>query len=167
VTLTVVGNEFDSLIREDLIRKRYFAAHYAYGTPLVKAMRLAGFEKPNKPAAVKLVNDDFVREEMQRHFTDLQNSLMQTREAIIAQLDDAIELAHNLENPPAVIAGIVAKAKILGLMTADGNSKNLPSKITVEWGDESHETIYEKSNPLIYDAITTTIGDNSEKEQAK
>jgi hypothetical protein len=38
---------------------------------------------------------------------------------------------------------------------------NMPKKITVEWGNESQETIYEKSNPLIYGALETTVVSNS------
>lgn len=149
-------NSLDQLEHEDRLRKRVFAANYALGTPLIKSMRAAGFEKPLKQTAFKLLEDAFVREEIERNFKILQSSLLQGRELVIAQLDDAIEKAHNLDEMPSVIAGIVAKAKILGLLSQD-QSKNMPNKIHVEWGGENQETIYEKSNPLIHGAITQAL----------
>lgn len=152
-------NSADIMEYEDKLRKRIFAANYALGTPLIKSMRVAGFERPSKQGAIQLLQDDFVKEEIEKAFVVLRSSLLQSRELIIAQLDDAIEMAHNLQEMPSVIAGIVAKAKVLGLMDKD-NSKNMPNKITVEWGGENHETIYEKSNPLLYGAIKETVSND-------
>lgn len=152
----VEQNDADRFEIEDRIKKRTFATHYAYGTPLVKAMRLAGFDMPSKARAVHILRDTYVQEEMEKCFAELRKSLTVSREAVVAQLDDAIELAHNLEQPAAVIAGVVAKAKVLGLMDKAAQG-NMPSKITVEWGEESSETIYEKSNPILFDAVTTVV----------
>jgi hypothetical protein len=45
----------------------------------------------------------------------LAEKLMVTRETLAAEFDQAIELAHQLGQPSAAIAGIQAKAKLFGL----------------------------------------------------
>jgi len=156
--LRIVEND-DEIARmeaEDRARKKHFAAHVAYGTPLVRAMRLCKFDLPSKSKAVDLLADSFVREQMELRFEELRQSLRNSREAVVAQLDEAIEMATNLENPAAVVAGVVAKAKVLGLLNTPAGG-NMPAKITVEWGDEQHETIYEKTNPLLHEAVNMTL----------
>lgn len=153
--LRVVG-EPDAMELEDKVRKRLFAAHLVYGTPLVRAMRLAGFESPDRPKAGLLSIDPFVREEIDRLMSSQGINPLHSREAIAAQLDVMIEQAYSLEEPGAAISGIVAKAKILGLLS-DADRTKLPSKVTIEWGDESKETIYEKSNPLLLEAAATVV----------
>lgn len=142
---------------EDNVRKRHFAAYVSYGTPVVKAMRLSGFVNPSKPTAARLLQDGYVKEQIDLHMAELRQSLLSSREAVVAQLDEAIELAHNLEEPGAMVAGLVAKARIIGLLGEGSDRKGLPSKITVEWGGESTETIYEKTNPLLYDAVANSV----------
>jgi len=142
---------------EDLVRKRHFAAYVSYGTPVVKSMRLAGFINPSKPTAARLLQDSYVKDEIDRNLGELRQSLLSSREAVVAQLDEAIELAHNLEEPGAMVAGLVAKARIIGLLGEGSDRKGLPSKITVEWGAESTETIYEKSNPLLLEAAVSAV----------
>lgn len=156
--LKLVGeNECDRMEAEDRVRKAHFAAHVAYGTPLVKAMRLSSFDRPSRPAAAKLMSDPFVQSEVSRHQALLQEDLRSTRVALAAQFDEAAELAHNLENPAAVVAALVAKAKVLGLL-ADRPDARAPSRITVEWGEESRETVYERSNPLLHGALVDAAG---------
>ncbi len=158
MTLRLVEqSEIDKLEAADRVRMRVFATHIAYGTPLVKAMRLAGFEAPSKARAADLLRRQAVQEEMTRCFEELRTSMRNSREAVVAQLDDAIEMAHNLEQPAAVVAGIVAKAKVLGLMDRPAGGVNMPAKVTIEWGEESKETIYEKSNPLLHEAVGMVI----------
>lgn len=162
----VEQTEIDKAEAADRIRQRIFATHIAYGTPLVSAMRKAGYEMPSKNRAVALLRKEAVQEEMTRCFEELRNSMRNSREGVIAQLDDAIEMAHNLEQPAAVVAGIVAKAKVLGLMDKPAGGANMPSKVTIEWGEESKETIYEKSNPLLHEAISMTIDGQAEEVPA-
>lgn len=152
----VKGGGADALEALDRVKKRHFAAHVAYGTPMVKACRLAGFDHPSKPLAARLLAEHFVREEVERCLSELRASLLHSREAVVAQLDDAIEMASNLEEPGAMVAGLVAKARILGLMQ-DSAGRALPTKVTVEWGAESTETIYEKTNPLLVDAVGEAV----------
>lgn len=149
-------NDVSSLEAEDRIRKRHFAAHVSYGTPVVKAMRLSGFASPSKPGAARLLADEYVRSEVERCMEELRRSLLHSREAVVAQLDEAIELAHNLEEPAAMVAGLVAKARVLGLMDQQAG-RGLPTKVTVEWGGESAETIYERTNPLLVDAVAGAV----------
>ncbi len=143
---------------EEVARMRIFAATFSMGVPIVRALRQAGFERPNKALGLKLLQDPFVQAELERNLETLRNSLFQQREVVIAQLDEDRAYAYDTENAGAAVAATVAKAKILGLMDRPGE-KNMPSKITVEWGNESQETIYEKSNPLVFDAIATTVGE--------
>lgn len=172
--LRVIENdEVARMEAEDRARKKHFAAHVAYGTPLVRAMRLSKFDLPSKAKAADLLSDPFVREQMELRFEELRQSLRNSREAVVAQLDEAIELATNLENPAAVVAGVVAKAKVLGLLNTPAGG-NMPAKITVEWGDEQHETIYEKTNPLLHEAMNMSLEtmpgevvENSNKIQPK
>jgi hypothetical protein len=132
---------------------RSFAAAFAFGVPLVKAMRQAGFISPNKATAARLLANEYVKLELEKNFEILRSQLLQSREQVIAQLDEDREFAVMKENPAAAVAATVAKAKMLGFMNATADNKNMPSKIMIEWGEESTETVYEKSNPLIYDAI--------------
>lgn len=153
-----VHTVISDLEAEDLVRKRSFAAHVSYGTPVVKALRLSGFGNPSKPMAARLLQDSYVKEQIEFNLAELRQSLLSSREAVVAQLDEAIELAHNLEEPSAMVAGLVAKARVLGLLGEGNNTgRGLPTKVTVEWGAESTETIYEKTNPLLFDAVTGSV----------
>jgi hypothetical protein len=151
-------NDADRLQAEDEARMRTFAAAFAFGVPLIKALRQAGFQNPNKAMAARLLSSEYVKGEMEKNLEILRDRLLQSKEQVIAQLDEDREFAVMKENPAAAVAATVAKAKILGFMsTAAENSKNMPSKVVIEWGDESQETIYEKSNPLLFDAVAQTI----------
>ena len=150
--------EVDRMQAEDTARMRIFAATFSMGVPIVRALRQAGYDRPNKALGLKLLQDPFVQAELERNLDTLRNQLFHQREMVISQLDEDRAYAYDTENAGAAVAATVAKAKILGLMDKPGD-KNMPSKITVEWGNESQETIYEKSNPLIYDAIATTVKD--------
>ena len=134
-----------------------FAANYAFGVPLVRSMKLAGYENPTKDQAFRLLGYAFVKEQLELNFALLRQALMQSREQIIAQLDEDRAFAYEESNPAAAIAATVGKAKILGLMDAT-NKANMPSKIEISWGEESKETVYEKSNPLLFDALAATVG---------
>lgn len=153
-------NDVERMEAEDTARMRIFAATFSMGVPIVRALRQAGYDKPNKALGLKLLQDPYVQAELERNLETLRNSLFQQREVVIAQLDEDRAYAYDTENAGAAVAATVAKAKILGLMDRPGE-KNMPAKIEIQWGDESHETIYEKSNPLIYDAITTTVGEKN------
>jgi hypothetical protein len=150
-------NDVERLEAEERVKMRSFAANYAFGVPLIRALRLAGFERPNKLMASKLFESTYVLEEIERNLSILRGQLLQTRERVIAQLDEDREFAVNQENPAAAVAATVAKAKILGFMDKQ-TDKNMPSKISIEWGEGSTETIYEKSNPLLFDALEQTLG---------
>lgn len=149
-------NDVERMEAEDAARMRIFAATYSMGVPIVRALRQAGYDKPNKALGLKLLADPYVQAELERNLETLRNSLFQQREVVIAQLDEDRAYAYDTENASAAVAATVAKAKILGLMDRP-SEKNMPSKITVEWGTESQETIYEKTNPLIFDAIATSV----------
>lgn len=139
---------------------RIFAASFSMGVPIVRALRQAGYDKPNKALGLKLLQDPYVQAELERNLETLRNSLFQQKEIIISQLDEDRAYAYDTENAAAAVAATVAKAKILGLMDKPGDN-NMPKKITVEWGNESQETIYEKSNPLLYGALETSVGKDS------
>lgn len=150
-------NDVERMELEDRARMRIFAANFALGMTMVRALRAAGFDRPTRELGMKLLADSYVQAEMERNFETLRNSLLQQRELVISQLDEDRALAYDQENPAAAVAATVAKAKVLGLMDRPAD-KNMPSKITVEWGEESKETLYEKSNPLLYGALEQTIG---------
>jgi hypothetical protein len=149
--------DLDRMEIEDFHRKKSFAQLYALGVPLMKAVRSAGFDNPKREMIAKLLADSFVLDEIEKALAALRNQLLQQKELIIAQLDSDRELAYNQENPAAAVAATIGKAKVLGLLDRPGE-KNMPSKIVVEWGEESTETIYEKSNPLLYEAVAETVG---------
>lgn len=150
-------NDVERMEAEDLARMRTFAALFCMGIPIVRALRQAGYDRPNKAIGLKLLNDPFVQAEMERNLETLRNQLFQQKEIILAQLDEDRAYAYDTENAGAAVAATVAKARILGLLERPGEA-NMPKKITVEWGEESKETIYEKSNPLLYDAIESAVG---------
>lgn len=150
-------NDVERMEAEDTARMRIFAASYVMGVPITRALRQAGFDRPNKALGLKLLQDPFVQAEFERNLETLRNSLFQQKEIIIAQLDEDRAYAYDTENAGAAVAATVAKAKILGLLEKP-NESNMPKKITVEWGNESSETIYEKANPLLYGALEQTVG---------
>ena len=152
-------NDVERMEQEDMARARIFAATFSMGVPLLRALRQAGFDRANKALGMKLLADPFVQAELERNLETLRNTLFQQKELILAQLDEDRSYAFDTENAGAAVAATVAKAKILGLMDKPGEN-NMPKKITVEWGTESQETIYEKSNPLVYGALETTVGKN-------
>jgi hypothetical protein len=143
---------------EDKYRKRSFAVNFAMGLPITKALRQAGYTKVTIGLGTKLLADLEVQAEIEKAYELLRSQLMQSKESIIAQLDADREFAYNEASPSAAIAATVAKARILGLMNQNGEDKNMPKKVTIEWGDENKETIYEKSNPLVYDTLKETVG---------
>jgi hypothetical protein len=150
----------DRMEAEDFFRKRSFAANFAMGMPGVRAARAAGFEKVNRTLVAKLIADPFVVEEIEKVFSSLRAKTMQEKELILAQLDEDRNFAYDNMVPAAAIAATVAKAKILGLMDKPSDQKNMPTKISIEWGDAEgqSETIYEKSNPLLFEAVKETVG---------
>jgi hypothetical protein len=150
-------NDVERMEAEDAARMRIFAATFSMGVPIVRALRQAGFDRPTKALGLKLLANPLVQAELERNLETLRNALFQQKETILAQLDEDRSYAYDTENAAAAVAATVAKAKILGLMDKPGDN-NMPKKITVEWGSESQETIYEKSNPLIYQALETTVG---------
>ena len=150
-------NDIERMEAEDAARMRIFAATFSMGVPIVRALRQAGFDKPNKALGLKMLQDPFVQAELERNLETLRNSLFQQKEVIIAQLDEDRAYAYDTENAGAAVAATVAKAKILGLLEKP-NEQNMPKKITVEWGNESSETIYEKTNPLLYGALEQSVG---------
>lgn len=156
-------NDVERMEAEDAARMRLFAAAFCMGVPITRALRQAGYDRPTKAIGLKLLNDPFVQAEMERNLETLRSQLFASKEIIIAQLDEDRAYAYDTENAGAAVAATVAKAKILGLMDRPGES-NMPKKITVEWGEESKETIYEKSNPLLYEALETSVGRDAEKD---
>ena len=150
-------NDVERMEAEDMARMRLFAASFCMGVPITRALRQAGYDRPTKAQGLKLLNDPFVQAELERNLETLRNQLFSQKEIILAQLDEDRAYAYDTENAGAAVAATVAKARILGLLERPGES-NMPKKITVEWGTESTETIYEKSNPLLYDALEASVG---------
>jgi hypothetical protein len=61
-----------------------------------------------------------------------------TRETLAAEFDQAIELAHQLGQPSAAIAGIQAKAKLFGL---EAPSKNLNVNVSTNFSQMTDEEL--------------------------
>lgn len=153
-------DDVDRMESEDFFRKRNFAAGVALGQPPLRAARSAGFTNVNRGLLAKLIADPFVQGEIEKVYETLRNKLFQERELVISQLDEDRNLAYELQSPAAAVAATVAKAKVLGLMDKPSDQKNMPSKISIEWGDTGQqETIYEKSNPLLFEAVKETVGE--------
>jgi hypothetical protein len=150
-------NDVERMEAEDTARMRIFAAAFSMGVPIIRALRQAGYDRPNKAMGLKLLNDPFVQAELERNLETLRNSLFAQKEIIIAQLDEDRAYAYDTENPAAAVAATVAKAKILGLMDR-ANDTNMPKRIEITWGEDSKEVIHEKSNPLIYGALEQSVG---------
>lgn len=120
-----------------------FAHALAFGVPMSAALLQAGYEKPTTSLGFLLLKDARVAAIIEADRAWLREKLAASREAIAAQLDHDREFAYAEGNPSAAVAASLGKARIYGFMDV-GSSNRAPSKITIEWGAESTETIHEK-----------------------
>lgn len=142
---------------EERFRREAFAQHYASGVPVTKAMRLAGYVAPTRDKAVMLLQAPEVQREIESCLSLLRESRMNSKEALIAELDFNREFAIEQENPAAAVAATLGKAKLLGYMENDKSSK-VPAKIEITWndGDGPHKETVRESSPL-YEGIKDSV----------
>lgn len=155
--LQVLDKQTQLEILEERFRREAFAQHYASGVPVTKAMRLAGYVSPTRDKAIALLNEDEVRTEIDNCLNLLRESRMSSKEALIAELDFNREFAIEQENPAAAVAATLGKAKLLGYLEPDKNSK-VPSKIEITWtdGEGPHRETVRESSPL-YEGIKDSV----------
>lgn len=156
--LQVLDKQTQLEILEERFRRESFAQHYASGVPVTKAMRLAGYVSPTRDKAVALLQEEDVRKEIDSCLALLRESRMNSKEALIAELDFNREFAIEQENPAAAVAATLGKAKLLGYMDNDKGSK-VPAKIEITWNDADgpHKETVRESSPLyqgIKDSVT-------------
>jgi hypothetical protein len=142
---------------EEKYRREAFAQLYASGVPVTKAMRQAGYQQPTREKAMALLDADGVKEEIDRCLSLLRESRMNTKEALIAELDFNREFAIEQENPAAAVAATLGKAKLLGYLEPDRNAK-VPAKIEITWNDAEgqHKETVRESSPL-YEGIKDSV----------
>jgi hypothetical protein len=155
--LQVLDRSSQLRILEEKYRREAFAQLYASGVPVTRAMRQAGYEMPTREKAIALLSEEGVQEEIDRCLSLLRESRMNTKEALIAELDFNREFAIEQENPAAAVAATLGKAKLLGYMEPDKNSK-VPSKIEITWNDNDgpHKETVRESSPL-YEGIKDSV----------
>src|SRR5262245_45209702 len=123
-----------------------FAALYAFGNPLGKAVSMAGYGSSSTVKGFELLQIPYVQNKVNEVRTWIKQRLVDDIATLLTQLDQDRAFAYALDNPSAAVAATNAKAKLLGLLDPD-KSKNLPAKITIEWdssatdvkGDDSRE----------------------------
>jgi len=155
--LQVLDKNTQLKILEEKFRRETFARLVVSGLPFVKAMRQAGYVQPNAAQAVELMQQEEVATLIERERALLREIVAVNKETVLAELEFAREFAVDQENPAAVVAASIAKAKIVGLFDTDKNSK-VPAKIEISWGGEEEKVTIPKSSPL-YEAVSEVIGD--------
>ena len=155
--LQVLDKQTQLNILEEKFRREAFAQHYASGVPVVKAMRMAGYLQPTRNRAVELLQEADVRNEIEKCLELLRESRMNSKEALIAELDFNREFAIEQENPAAAVAATLGKAKLLGYLENDKSSK-VPAKIEITWNDADgpRKEVVRESSPL-YEGIKDSI----------
>lgn len=157
--LQVLDKKAQYQLLEDKYRREAFASLVAGGTPAVKAMRQAGWPavEANRDKAMALLLDEDIRLQIRGHLDRLAETCMASKEMLIQELDFAREFAVEMENPAAVVAATLGKAKLMGYMEADKAGK-LPAKIEITWNDDTgtHKEKVPPSSPL-YDGIKDSV----------
>lgn len=119
-----------------------FAHAIAFGVPMSLALRQSGYEKPSSSLGFLLLKDPRVIAIIEADRAWLRDKMTQSKEALAAQLDHDREFAYAEGNPSAAVSASIGKARVLGFMDV-GSANKAPSKITIEWGDQSSEVIHE------------------------
>lgn len=155
--LQILDKQTQLEILEERFRREAFAQHYASGVPVTKAMRLAGYPQANRDKAIELLANEDVAAEVDRCLALLRESRMNSKEALIAELDFNREFAIEQENPAAAVAATLGKAKLLGYLEQTKDGK-VPAKIEITWNDQegAHKETVRQSSPL-YDGIKDSV----------
>jgi hypothetical protein len=155
--LQILDKQTQLEILEERFRRESFAQHYASGVPVTKAMRMAGYVQPTRDKAVALLQESDVQKEIDSCLALLRESRMNSKEALIAELDFNREFAIEQENPAAAVAATLGKAKLLGYLDNDKSAK-VPAKIEITWndGDGPHKETVRESSPL-YEGIKDSV----------
>lgn len=125
-------------------QQRHLAEYVAQGHSLVAARKLAGYA-----ASYPIYGKDSIVDsvEFKYYLFSLREKAVerthQTMELLIRQLDDARLLALMERDPGAMIAAVVAKAKLLG-MVGDRGELDLPINKPSRHPTEAHEISLEE-----------------------
>jgi hypothetical protein len=106
-------------------RWEIFAQGVANGLPAYKAYLDAGFKSSVAAASTdgpRLLRNAQVANRVRELLDHLAESMAVTRESLAAEINQGIVLAHQTDQPAAVISGAMAKAKLFGL---EAPSRNL------------------------------------------
>ena len=115
-----------------------FCSLYAFGTPIPKALREAGFEIDSISFGFSLLKKLEAQELVNEHRKFIKEKLSTSIEGIVQQLDRDRELAWRCENAGAAVQATMNKAKVLGFLD---DKARVPKKITIEWDDDEEEVI--------------------------
>jgi phage terminase small subunit len=101
-------------------RQQVFAAKLAEGGSQRAAYLAAGYDARGATAdeaASRLSRNVKVRRRVRELQAKAAKKVEKTVHSLVADLDDAIAFAKECKNPAAVVSGIVAQARLLGLIT--------------------------------------------------
>lgn len=118
-----------------------FAHGIAFGLPMSRALFEAGYDNASNALGRILLLDPRIQEVIAKDREWKDSKLMQSKEALAAQLDADREFAYTELQPAAAVAATMGKAKLLGLLDQVSGNR-LPSKITISWGEDSQEVIH-------------------------
>jgi hypothetical protein len=100
-------------------RYEWFCQHLALGKTASEAYKLAGYKPSRSNASVlraKQSVSDRLSEILQQSERKVVQQIEHTRDSILAELEEARQMALELKNPSAAWQSAMAKAKILGLI---------------------------------------------------
>ena len=109
-------------------RWELFVVNRSEGMPIGRSYMAAGFKVKDVEVAYvcgsRLLRNALVKARLRELIEIRAETIIVTRETIAAEIDQAVELAHQLGQPAAAIAGGQAKARLYGV-EAPSRSVNL------------------------------------------
>ena len=112
-----------------------FASQYAFGQPIGRAVKLAGYGTSSATKGFELLQIPYVQECVDRTREWIKQRLADDINTLLMQLDQDRAFAYQMENPSAAVTATNSKAKLLGLLDPD-KSNRIPAKITIEWSND-------------------------------
>ena len=119
----------------ELYQLDQFACQYAFGMPIPNALIAAGYGTRSLARGFELLRIPYVQARIDENRAWVKDKLVDNINTLLQQLDADRSFAYAQMNPSAAVAATNAKAKLLGLLDPD-KSKQLPAKITIEWGTQ-------------------------------
>jgi hypothetical protein len=128
-----------------------FAALYAFGNPIGRAVQLAGYGTSAVTKGFELLMIPYVQARVNLTREWIKDKLADNINTLLTQLDQDRAFAYLMDNPSAAVAATNSKAKLLGLLDPDKQNR-IPSKVTIEWSSEDatdvKDIVYSEPRPL-------------------